>query len=255
MASDLQDFTGRCALITGAASGIGAACARWLEQRGVAELALVDIDGHALETAEYRCEVRNFVGNVGDPALWSTIAAKLHSIDHAVLNAGIVGSGAEIAALDFADWRQTLSVNLDGVFLGLKTSMALMTTKGGSVVLSSSVSGIRGVGTADYGASKAAIAHLARIAAREGGPSGIRINAIAPGGVDTPIWDAAPWFAAEVERLGSREAVIAEMGKPGTPLGRFATAEEIAGHIGFLLSDQAAMITGHVLVSDGGFSI
>jgi 2-keto-3-deoxy-L-fuconate dehydrogenase len=255
MSAVAQDFTGRSALVTGAASGIGAACARWLEQHGLAELVLVDIDGDALETAEYHCEVRNFVGDVGDPALWAAIAATIHRLDHAVLNAGIVGSGAEISAMRFEDWRRTLSVNLDGAFLGLKTAMALMTDNGGSIVLTSSVSGLRGVGTADYGASKAAIAHLARIAAREGGPKGIRVNAIAPGGVDTPIWDAAPFFAAAVERLGSREAVIAEMGESGTPLGRFASAEEIAGHIGFLLSNQAAMITGHVLVSDGGFSV
>lgn len=256
MAGAAQDFTGRSALVTGAASGIGAACARWLEAQHIAELVLVDIDGAALDAAEHSCEVRCFVGDVSDPALWDTIAAKLHRLDHAVLNAGIVGSGAAIAAMDFADWRRTLAVNLDGAFLGLKTAMALMADGGGSIVLTSSVSGIRGVGTADYGASKAGIAHLARIAAREGGAQGIRVNAIAPGGVDTAIWDQAPFFAAEATRLGSREAVIAEMGKAGGgPLGRFATTDEIAGQIGFLLSDQAAMITGTVLVSDGGYSI
>jgi NAD(P)-dependent dehydrogenase (short-subunit alcohol dehydrogenase family) len=255
MASAAHDFTGRSALITGAASGIGAASARWLERQGVAELILVDIDGTALDAADYHCEVRSFVGDVADPALWEEIGAKLHRLDYAVLNAGVAGGMAEIATLSFETWRRTLAINLDGAFLSLKTCMALMADIGGSVVLTASVAGIRGVGTADYGASKAAVAHLARIAAREGGPADIRVNAIAPGGVDTPIWDAAPFFVAEVERLGSREAVIAEMGKSGTPLARFASAEEIAGQIGFLLSDQAATITGHVLVSDGGFSI
>lgn len=256
MTSTAFDFSGRSALVTGAGSGIGAAVAHWLDAQGIAELILIDIDQAALDRGEYHCEVRNFLGDVGDPGLWQAVAARLNRLDHAVLNAGIAGPGLPLGELTFADWRRTLSVNLDGTFLGLSACMPLIAGGGGgSIVLTSSVSGFRAAGTADYGASKAGIAQLARIAAREGGARAIRVNAIAPGGVDTAMWDTMPFFSAEVERQGSREAAIAAMGQAGIPLGRFATPDEIAAHIGFLLSDQAAMITGHVLVSDGGYSI
>jgi NAD(P)-dependent dehydrogenase (short-subunit alcohol dehydrogenase family) len=124
-----------------------------------------------------------------------------------------------------------------------------------SIVLTGSVAGNRGYAPVDYGVSKAAIAHMARIAGREGGPLGIRVNAIAPGGVDTAIWDATEMLQREVERLGSRDEAMAELGRSSSLLGRFATPAEIAAQIGFLLSDMAATITGTVLVSDGGHSI
>ena len=250
------DFTGRTALVTGAASGIGLHTARWLEAHGIAELVLVDMDGATLEREEWTCENRCFAGDVADPALWDRIGAELHQIDHAVLNAGIAGCGKTIAETSFAEWRRTVATNQDGVFLGLHTVMPLMARgRGGSVVITASVAAVRTVSTIDYGASKAAVAHMAGIAAREGGPQGIRVNAIAPGGVDTAIWDKTPVFRRQVERFGSREAAIREFGKVGSPLGRFATADEIAGQIGFLLSDMAATITGVVLVSDGGFTL
>jgi NAD(P)-dependent dehydrogenase (short-subunit alcohol dehydrogenase family) len=110
-------------------------------------------------------------------------------------------------------------------------------------------------GTAAYGCSKAALIHLVRVAAKEGAARGIRVNAIAPGGVDTPIWDGLQFFADMVEQAGSREGAIAEMGKLATPLGRYASATEIARQIAFLLSDDAAFITGAVLTSDGGYSL
>ena len=250
------DFTGRTALITGAASGIGAATAKLLASLGVAELILVDFDEARLSALEVRCERRDFIGDVADPVLWERIGSTLHQLDHAVLNAGIAGNGKTIAEMQFADWRRTLATNLDGVFLGLHTAMPLMVRNGGgSIVLTASVAAVRAVSTIDYGASKSAVAHMAKIAAREGGPDGVRINAIAPGGVDTPIWDQSDAFARQVERFGSREEAIREFGKLGCPIGRFASADEIAGQIAFLLSDMAATVTGAILVSDGGFSV
>jgi 2-keto-3-deoxy-L-fuconate dehydrogenase len=250
------NFNGRTALITGAASGIGAATAKLLAELGAAELILVDLDEAGLAALEVRCERRDFVGDVADPALWERIGKKLHQLDHAVLNAGIAGNGKTIAEMQFAEWRRTLATNLDGVFLGLHLAMPLMAKGGGgSIVMTASVAAVRAVSTIDYGASKSAVAHMAKIAAREGGPDGVRVNAIAPGGVDTPIWDQTDTFARQVKRFGSREAAIREFGKLGSPIGRFATAEEIAGQIGFLLSDMASTITGAVLVSDGGFSV
>ena len=186
------DFSGKVALITGAASGIGAATARWLDAHGIAELVLVDLDRPALSALGLSCKVTPFGGNVGDPALWNLLSREIGRLDHAVINAGVPGPGKAIVDLDIADWRGTMAVNLDGTFLGLRCAMRNMSrpgaggTRGGSIVLTGSASGLRGTAPIDYGASKAAIAHMARIAGREGAPHGIRVNAIAPGGVDTP---------------------------------------------------------------------
>lgn len=256
MSDPASEFASRTALITGAASGIGAACAQWLDRQGIAELVLVDRDAAALEALPLNCAAQRIVGNVADPALWERIGATLNRLDHAVLNAGIASNGA-IADLAFSAWRETLAVNLDGLFLSLQTALRTMVPqRRGSVVLTASVSGIKAVaGTSAYSASKAAIIQLAKIAALEAAPNGVRVNAIAPGGVDTAIWDRAEFFAALIAQHGSREAALAAMGRDSTPLGRFASAEEIAGQIGFLLSDAAATITGTCLVSDGGVTL
>jgi 2-keto-3-deoxy-L-fuconate dehydrogenase len=122
------------------------------------------------------------------------------------------------------------------------------------VVLLSSVSGIKPMaGASAYGASKAALIHLAKCAALEAAPRNIRVNAIAPGGVDTPIWNGNPDFDRMVAEQG-RAAALAAMAS-ATPSKRFASADEIAATIGFLLSDAASNITGAVLSSDGGFSL
>jgi NAD(P)-dependent dehydrogenase (short-subunit alcohol dehydrogenase family) len=110
-------------------------------------------------------------------------------------------------------------------------------------------------GIAAYGASKAAVIHLARIAAKEGAAAKIRVNAIAPGGVETPIWTGLPFFEQLIQQTGSEEAAFAAMGGMSTPLARYAKPEEIAEQIAFLLSDKAAFTTGACLVSDGGYSL
>jgi NAD(P)-dependent dehydrogenase (short-subunit alcohol dehydrogenase family) len=252
--SQTFDFSGRTALVTGAASGIGAATAAWLAQHGAGRLLLVDLDEAGLATLDLPCEASAFAGDVGDPALWERIEAEAGALDHAVINAGI-GAGGAIAELSLEDWRRVLSVNLDGAFLSLRTALRLM-RDGGSVVLTASVSGFKAEpNTAAYGASKAAVIQLARVAAKESAPRGIRVNAIAPGGVDTPIWDELDFFKGLVAQAGSRAAAIDAMAKMATPLGRYAAAEEIAGQIGFLLSDMACTMTGTVLVSDGGYTL
>jgi NAD(P)-dependent dehydrogenase (short-subunit alcohol dehydrogenase family) len=123
-------------------------------------------------------------------------------------------------------------------------------------VLTASAAGLKAEpGIAAYGASKAAVIHLARIAAKEGAGSGIRVNAIAPGGVETPIWTGVPFFQNLVEKTGSEEAAFEAIGSQGSPMGRFAKPEEIAGQIVFLLSDRSGFVTGTCLVADGGYSI
>lgn len=256
MAGDF-DFSNRTALITGAASGIGAATTQWLAARGIAELVLVDRDEAGLAALELPCPVRTYAGDVADEALWDEIEDEVPRLDHALLNAGIA-DGCPIAELSFAEWRRMLGTNLDGMFLSLRAALRIMQRSGAghSLVLTASVSGVKAEpGTAAYGASKAGVIQLAKVAAKEAAPLGIRINAIAPGGVDTPIWDEVPFFQDMVREHGSRTAAVAAMGSMATPLGRYSSAEEVAGQIGFLLSDAAAGITGSVLTCDGGYSL
>lgn len=249
--TQIQDFSGRSALVTGAASGIGAACARSLSARGAAKLFLVDVDGAGLDALDLPVEVHRIVGSVADEALWQDLEPRMAGLDHSVVNAGI-GAGGPIASLTLADWRRVMAVNLDGAFMTLASSLRAMGESGGSAVVVASTTGIKPVpGIGPYGVSKAAVAHMARIAAVENARKGIRVNAIAPGGVDTAIWESGEDFKASVAAIG-REATLKAMAKT-TPLGRFATSEEMADTILYLLSDAAANITGHVMVSDGGF--
>jgi NAD(P)-dependent dehydrogenase (short-subunit alcohol dehydrogenase family) len=250
----IQDFAGRSALVTGAASGIGAACAKALAARGAARLFLVDVDAAGLDSLDLPgCEVHRIVGSVADEALWADLEPRLAGLDHAIVNAGI-GSGGPIASVSLAEWRRVMAVNLDGAFMTLASSLRAMGDTGGSAVVVASTTGIKPIaGIGPYGVAKAAVAHMARIAALENARKGIRVNAIAPGGVDTAIWESGEDFQRSVAAIG-REATLKAMAKT-TPLGRFATSEEMADSILYLLSDAASNITGHVMVSDGGFTL
>ena len=236
-----SDFSGRTALVTGDASGIGLAVANALRAAGAM---VIGID-------------RSRGDDVADPDMWLERADSLAAVDLAVVNAGI-SDAAPIVDIDFMAWRRLLAVNLDGAMLSLQAAMRAMTAhgRGGAIVTTASISGIKaepGVGA--YGASKAALIQLTKVAAKEGAPHGIRVNAIAPGGVDTPIWDDMPFFTDLIASQGSRDAAMTAMAKMATPLGRYATAEETAAQILFLLSNAAATITGSVLASEGGYSL
>jgi 2-keto-3-deoxy-L-fuconate dehydrogenase len=252
----MSEFANAVALVTGAASGIGAATATRLAASGAKKLILVDVDEEKLRDFGFTlpCERQPIIGDVTDPELWAK--ADLTGLTHAVVNAGI-GAGAPILDSSFEDWRRVLSVNLDGAFLTLQAAMRAMRDRGGAIVLTASVAGLKAEpGIAAYGASKAGVIQLARVAAKEGAPLGIRINSIAPGGVETPIWRGAPFFGQLVESLGSEDAAFKAMGSAGTtPVNRFARPEEIAGQIAFLLSDACAFVTGTCFVTDGGYSL
>lgn len=244
-------FSGKTILITGAASGIGKSMAELCAREDAARLILVDNDRSSLEALPVDCPAERIAGSVSDPALWAS--TNLGEIDHAVINAGVAGAGL-IADMDFEEWRRILSVNLDGAFLSLQAALRAIRS-GGSIVTTASAAGLKPEpGVAAYGASKAALIQLTKVAAKECASRKVRVNAIAPGGVETPVWDAVPMFADRARAIG-RDAAFAELAAMATPLGRYATAEEIAGQIAFLLSDAAATITGAVLVSDGGYTL
>jgi 2-keto-3-deoxy-L-fuconate dehydrogenase len=254
----------RVALLTGAASGIGLAAAQTLAAAGVGSLVLIDRDQAKLDAVAgglASAQVLTRVQDVADEAAWVETAKAVHArfgrLDFAVANAGISDAGT-IAEFPFERWRRLMSVNLDGVFLTLKTAMPLIKAggRGGAIVVVSSVSGVKaepGVGA--YGASKAAVVQLAKVAAKEGAPDRIRVNAILPGGVETPIWREMPFFQDLVAQHGSEAAAFTAMAKMATPWGRYATADEIAAQIAHLLSDASGLITGAAVVIDGGYSL
>lgn len=244
-------FSNKTALITGAASGIGKAVAEHLASHGVERLILIDRDAAALDALTLDCPIDRAAGDVSDEALWDRI--DLTNLDLAVVNAGVAGA-SPIVTHDYAEWRRILSVNLDGAFLTLRAVFGAI-RDGGAIVTVASAAGLKPEpGVAAYGASKAALIHLTRVAAKEAAPRRVRVNAIAPAGVETPVWDAVPMFADRAAEVG-RDAAFAEMAAMATPLGRYAKPEEIAEQIAFLLSDAAALITGSVLVIDGGYTL
>lgn len=250
-----SSFAGRSALITGAASGIGAAAAKALDQRGIGRLVLVDRDADKLAALELNCTVERHAADVSDAAFWETLESEIGALDYALVNAGIA-YGGPLAQQPFDEWRQIMSVNLDGAFLALGVALRSMqkADKGGSIVLTSSVTAVKPLpGGGAYAVSKAGVAHLAKIAAIENAEKNIRVNAIAPGGVITAIWEGDANFKQQIEEKGA-EAAFAEAAA-STPLKRFASAEEIAGTMLFLLSDEARNITGAVISSDGGLSL
>ena len=254
------------ALVTGAGAGIGEATAQRLVGEGIRRLVLTDRDAASLSATAATLglderDVMTAAFNVADETAWNAnakvIRERFGRLDLAVANAG-VGSSATIAEGSFAEWRRIMSTNLDGVFLTLKTCMRLIAEgrQGGSIVVVSSVSGIKArPGTAAYGTSKAGVRQLAKVAALEGAPDGIRVNAILPGIVGTALWRDVPVFRDLLAKTGSEQAAIAAMAAMAQPSGRSSTPDEIAGQIAFLLSETAANITGAELRTDGGYAI
>ncbi|QYF87702.1 SDR family NAD(P)-dependent oxidoreductase [Brevundimonas sp. PAMC22021] len=249
-------------LLTGAASGIGRATALRLAADGARGLVLIDRDRAGLEAlgSDLPPSVERVVADfdIVDEMRWDALEAELRGrfggLDGVVACAGVSDAGA-IADLSLDAWRRVLGVNLDGAFLTLRTGMRLL-RDGGAMVAVSSASAIKAEpGTGAYGASKAGLLQLTRVAAKEGAARGLRVNAVLPGGVETPIWRGMSFFQDLIAETGSEEAAFARLASFATPLGRYAKPEEIAEQIVFLLSDAARSITGAGLVADGGYTL
>lgn len=241
------------AVITGGARGIGLACAHWFLARGH-RVALIDIDDDTLQltlvdlAARVRAgEVLGVHADVSSPAAvadaFARIDAAFGRVDALVNNAG-VAVFKRIEHTSWDEWKHVMNTNLDGPFLCTQAAVPLMQRggRGGAVVNIASISGLRAsTMRVAYGTSKAAVIHLTKQQAAEYGDAGIRVNAMAPGPVDTAM---AKLVHTAAIRADYRDAI---------PLARYGTPEEMAETIGWLCSPAASYVNGQTLACDGGF--
>ena len=252
----MAQLSGKVALITGAASGLGAAAARRLARDGAA-VVLTDCDIAGEDVAASITDAGGMalfrLHDVTSQPDWAAAVEHAMSefgrLDILVNNAGVAGGHHELMDHSFDAWRQILSVNLDGVFLGLRhAGPRIAVSGGGSVINISSILGKVGLaGAAAYCASKGGVTLLTKAAALEWAPLGIRVNSIHPGFIDTPMVSGA--LAARDDGNEMRVALMA-----AHPLGRFGLPKEIGDAVAFLASDAASFITGAELVVDGGYT-
>ena len=247
-------LSGKIALVTGAASGIGLATARRFAEEG-AVVILCDRDEERLgaSLAELQGGDNHHLAiafDVTDEAGWKRamdqVAARFGRLDVLVNNAGF-GRFRSIADTTLEEWRATLAVNLDSVFLGTRCALPLLARSGrGAIVNMSSIRGlVAGPNAGAYCAAKAGVKLFTKVTALEcaAAGNGVRANSVHPGHVETPLTAAA--YANPV----LARAFLAE-----TPLGRFARPEEIANVIAFLASDEASYVTGAEVAIDGGMT-
>jgi NAD(P)-dependent dehydrogenase (short-subunit alcohol dehydrogenase family) len=245
----MSDFTGKVALVTGAGSGIGAKVARRLLDYG-AIVFVADIDAMSAQTVADHAPDRAFPVqlNVCDAnatgRMIDDIVAEYGALHLAVNNAGIGADTNLIHEEPPEAWRKTLSVNLDGTYNCLHHELRVMLSSGGSIVNMASVLGHKTFHrAAAYVASKHAVIGLTKAAANDYAVHGIRINAVCPGFIDTP-----PLRARMDDEQQLQVAAL-------HPMGRLGTTDEVAALTAFLLSDEAAFITGGSYIVDGGYSV
>ncbi|CRK57834.1 Short-chain dehydrogenase/reductase SDR [Alloactinosynnema sp. L-07] len=250
-------FTGRVALITGAGTGIGAATARRLAEEGAAVVLTGRRPGPLTEVAAAIGDRALAVpADAADPdAMAEVVAAageRFGRVDVVVANAGGHGLGA-VGETSLADWDLALSANLTTAFATVRAAVPGLVDGGGSVVLVSSLAGLfAGPAVAGYTATKHALVGLARSIARDYGRHGVRANTVCPGWVRTAMADEQMDGLAACAGL-DREAAYALVTR-NTPLGRPATADEVAAVIAFLASADAAIVSGAVVTADAGAS-
>ena len=244
-----MNTVGRVAVVTGAARGIGLAIARRFLDDGY-RVALLDIDAATLartdESLAPRASALAIECDVADPvqvqAAIDRTAARFGRIDALVNNAG-VALFKPILETTYEEWARVIAVNLGGPFLCTQACARVMLANGGGAVVNvGSISGLRASTLrVAYGTSKAALMHLTKQQAAELGPRGIRVNAVAPGPVDTAMAKAV--HTPDI-RADYHDAI---------PLNRYGTEEEIAAAVAFLCSDAASYVNGQTLAVDGGF--
>ena len=260
---------GKIVLVTGGASGIGAAVAELLAREG-ASVVVTDVD--ELKGPELVAAIKK-VGHeavflhqdvTSEPG-WIEVVAEVGKrygrLDVLVSNAGIGISVPSITDMSLADWRRQTAINLDGVFLSVKHCLPLMRktstqkNNSGSIIMMSSLAGLRGAANlSGYCATKGGVRLFAKAIAMECASfdDGIRVNSVHPGIIDTPIWGKIP---TEAQGRGQNAPIDPEeRAKFATPLARAGHASEIASGVLFLASDASRYVTGTELVIDGGMN-
>jgi 3-oxoacyl-[acyl-carrier protein] reductase len=241
-----MDLTGKVAIVTGGARGIGAAISRELAAAGarvVINYQRSAAEAQALAEQLGGLAVEADIGTAAGTKALVEAAHALGPIDVLVNNAGITRDGLMMRMSD-EDWRAVLDVNLDGVFrMCREVSMLMISKRRGSIINITSLSGVRGnAGQANYAASKAAVAAMSRSLAKEVAKRNVRVNCVAPGFVDTDMVRAMDHRIVE----GVTQAV---------PMRRLGRPEEIAKVVRFLASDDASYVTGQEWSVDGGLGV
>lgn len=247
-----MEFSGTVAIVTGASTGVGEGIAKELYAQGLTvvitarDRASIEAAAHGMDPSGQR--VVPMVVDVKDHSavkgLMDFVKARMGRIDYLVNNAGVTGPhGVSICDYDVADWQDVLQTDLSGVFYGMKYAIPAMLEQGGGAVVNlSAVNGVVGIpGIAPYTCAKHGVLGLTRSVALEFAERGIRVNAIAPGYVDTTRMKALP------------EDIRREMAQ-SHPMKRMAQPEEVGKLAAFLLSDEASFITGGVYPVDGGYT-
>ncbi len=251
----MASLAGKVAIITGASSGIGRATAQLFAEEGARVVVTARrqdaLDALVGEIAARRGEAVAVAGDVGDPESAKTLVdvavERFGGVDIAFNNAGTLGVVGPIAELSLEAWRATLDTNLTAAFLGAKHQLPAMVERGGgSLIFTSTFVGYSAgfPGLAAYAASKAGLIGLTRVLAAEFGSAGVRINAILPGGTDTPMGQT-------VANTDEARSFVAGL----HALKRMALPEEIARSVLYLASDQSSFVTGAAMLVDGGVSI
>ncbi len=234
---------GRLALVTGGSRGIGRAIVVELANAGAQ--VVVGYRSGAEEAEQVAAEIggRAVQADVSDPEQAARLVEEAGDIDILVNNAGLTRDGL-IARMSDEDWRTVIDTNLGGVFATCRAAArGMMRRRSGAIVNLSSVVGVHGnPGQTNYAASKAGIIGFTKALARELATRNVRVNAIAPGYIETALTEVLPDAV--------REALLAS-----TPLGRLGVPADVAGAVRFLCSDEASFITGEVLLVDGGLGM
>jgi NAD(P)-dependent dehydrogenase (short-subunit alcohol dehydrogenase family) len=247
-----RDFEGRAVLVTGGASGLGAAAVGLLTERRAA-VVIADLDeARGQELVEgLRARGGEATFRSTDVTREADVAAAVQAtlsaygrLDGAINNAGTTGPPGSTVEYSLEDWNRVLALNLTGVFLGLKHEIPPMVAQGaGAIVNTSSGAGLVGfAGLPAYVASKHGVIGITRAAALECVQAGVRVNAVCPGSARTPMLEGFMGGDPAIERAMERSA----------PIGRLARPVEIAEAMVWLLSDAASFVVGHAFAVDGG---